>query len=57
MGDKSYALQKIMKVAPPETMLQYRTNNVTTGLAYAAIGVSFLAVGLSKILDLFMRIF
>lgn len=55
MGDESFALHKVMKIAPPQTLLQYRTNNITTGLAYAAIGAAFLTVGLSKLLDLILK--
>lgn len=55
MGDTSYVLQDVINVSPPEVLLQIRQTNVTLGLAWAALGASFFAIGCTAIIELVIK--
>lgn len=55
VGNTDFALKNAMRISPPEALVQLRNSRVTTGLTYAVIGLTSIAVGLAGLIDLLIK--
>ena len=56
VGDTNYILKDIIEIAPPETLIQYRNNEITLGIAWAAFGITLILFGLTHLLGILEKI-
>ena len=49
MGNKSYAIDEVIHISPPEVLLTIKNNNLMAGLAWVGIALAFLALALGLI--------
>jgi hypothetical protein len=52
MSDISYALNDVLEISPPEVKLQIKSNNLTTGLSYIAVGIAILFVAINGFMEI-----
>jgi len=55
IGQTNFALEKAMRISPPEALVQLRNSNLTLGLNYTVISLALIATGLSGFINLILR--
>lgn len=57
LGDTSFVLKQAIRVSPPEALVQLRNGNLTLGLAWLAIGLTMINIGLGGLIDIAIKCF
>jgi len=55
VGNTDFVLKNAIRVSPPEVLVQLRNGRITTGLTWAAAGLTFIAIGITGLIEVIIK--